>query len=192
MKAAEIRNLSAEELDKKLAELKDELFKLRFQQAVNQLVIESDARFVHLAGSLRQNPRPGNREAVIPDAVGRHQGHVFPETVIVVTGDPAVGVIADCVGLLAELVPVARAFPILIPCAFYLKRGCCGAPDKILRKTHSNSLLFLTNLDYCTVQTLLFQETGSHSFAFFVFIYIFAFLFHFCAKKHPPEVPAGV
>ena len=37
MKAAEIRNLSAEELDKKLAELKDELFKLRFQQAVNQL-----------------------------------------------------------------------------------------------------------------------------------------------------------
>ena len=37
MKAAEIRNLSAEELEKKLAELKDELFKLRFQQAVNQL-----------------------------------------------------------------------------------------------------------------------------------------------------------
>ena len=37
MKAAEIKNLSAEELDKKLAELKDELFKLRFQQAVNQL-----------------------------------------------------------------------------------------------------------------------------------------------------------
>ena len=37
MKAAEIRNLSAEELEAKLAELKDELFKLRFQQAVNQL-----------------------------------------------------------------------------------------------------------------------------------------------------------
>ena len=37
MKAAEIRNLSAAELDAKLAELKDELFKLRFQQAVNQL-----------------------------------------------------------------------------------------------------------------------------------------------------------
>ena len=37
MKASEIRNLSADELEKKLAELKDELFKLRFQQAVNQL-----------------------------------------------------------------------------------------------------------------------------------------------------------
>ena len=37
MKASEIRKLSAAELDAKLVELKDELFKLRFQQAVNQL-----------------------------------------------------------------------------------------------------------------------------------------------------------
>ena len=37
MKASEIRKLSASELDAKLLELKDELFKLRFQQAINQL-----------------------------------------------------------------------------------------------------------------------------------------------------------
>ena len=37
MKASEIRKISAKELDAKLLELKDELFKLRFQQAVNQL-----------------------------------------------------------------------------------------------------------------------------------------------------------
>ena len=37
MKASEIRKLSASELDEKLAELRDELFKLRFQHAVNQL-----------------------------------------------------------------------------------------------------------------------------------------------------------
>ena len=37
MKASEIRKLSAKELDAKLLELKDELFNLRFQQAVNQL-----------------------------------------------------------------------------------------------------------------------------------------------------------
>ena len=37
MKASEIRKLSANDLDAKLVELKDELFKLRFQQAVNQL-----------------------------------------------------------------------------------------------------------------------------------------------------------
>lgn len=37
MKASEIRELSAAELDSKLRDLKDELFKLRFQQAINQL-----------------------------------------------------------------------------------------------------------------------------------------------------------
>ena len=37
MKAKEIREMSASELEKKLAELKDELFKLLFQHAVNNL-----------------------------------------------------------------------------------------------------------------------------------------------------------
>ena len=37
MKASEIRKLSAAEMDAKLAELKKELFNLRFQQAFNQL-----------------------------------------------------------------------------------------------------------------------------------------------------------
>ena len=37
MKAVELRKLSDKELDAKLLELKDELFKLRFQQAINQL-----------------------------------------------------------------------------------------------------------------------------------------------------------
>ena len=37
MKASEIRKMSASELDTKLHDLKDELFKLRFQHAINQL-----------------------------------------------------------------------------------------------------------------------------------------------------------
>jgi len=37
VKATELRNMSASELEKKLAELKDELFKLRFQHTINQL-----------------------------------------------------------------------------------------------------------------------------------------------------------
>lgn len=37
MKAAELREMSAAELNKKLAELKQELFNLRFQHAINQL-----------------------------------------------------------------------------------------------------------------------------------------------------------
>ena len=37
MRAAELRELSVEELQRKLTELKAELFNLRFQLAVNQL-----------------------------------------------------------------------------------------------------------------------------------------------------------
>ena len=37
MKAAELREMSDAELTKKLAELKEELFNLRFQHAINQL-----------------------------------------------------------------------------------------------------------------------------------------------------------
>ena len=37
MKAAQIREMSAEQLQAKLTELKDELFHLRFQLAINQL-----------------------------------------------------------------------------------------------------------------------------------------------------------
>ena len=42
MKASEIREMSVDELNEKLASLKEELFALRFQHAVNQL--ENTAR----------------------------------------------------------------------------------------------------------------------------------------------------
>ena len=37
MKAAELRNMTSEELNAKLKGLKEELFNLRFQHAINQL-----------------------------------------------------------------------------------------------------------------------------------------------------------
>ncbi len=37
MKATELRNMSEADLSAKLHDLKDELFKLRFQHAINQL-----------------------------------------------------------------------------------------------------------------------------------------------------------
>ena len=37
MKASEIKELSKEEIEKKIKELKEELFNLRFQHAINQL-----------------------------------------------------------------------------------------------------------------------------------------------------------
>lgn len=44
MKSVELRDMSAVELNKKLAELKEELFNLRFQHAINQL--ENPGRIV--------------------------------------------------------------------------------------------------------------------------------------------------
>ena len=46
MKASEIRELTAEELDAKLKDLKSELFNLRFQHAINQL--ENPMRLNHV------------------------------------------------------------------------------------------------------------------------------------------------
>ena len=46
MKASEIRELSAAELDQKLRDLKAELFNLRFQHAINQL--ENPMRLSHV------------------------------------------------------------------------------------------------------------------------------------------------
>ncbi len=46
MKSAEIRSLSLEELNQKLADLKAELFNLRFQHAINQL--ENPMRINHV------------------------------------------------------------------------------------------------------------------------------------------------
>ena len=37
MRASEMQSMSVEELSKKLADLKEELFNLRFQHAINQL-----------------------------------------------------------------------------------------------------------------------------------------------------------
>ena len=37
MKASEIRNMTTDQLEAKLKELKDELFRLRFQNAIRQL-----------------------------------------------------------------------------------------------------------------------------------------------------------
>ena len=37
MKVSEIREMTSEQLDEKLKELKNELFRLRFQNAINQL-----------------------------------------------------------------------------------------------------------------------------------------------------------
>ena len=68
MKAAEIRNMSASELDAKLRELKDELFKLRFQQAINQLdnpqkIVETRKTIARLMTVIREKEIQAAKDA---------------------------------------------------------------------------------------------------------------------------------
>ena len=55
MKANEIKDMTVDELNSKLAELKQELFNLRFQHAVNQLenpkrlqAVKKDLSLIHI------------------------------------------------------------------------------------------------------------------------------------------------
>ena len=59
MKASELRALSAEELNKKLDDLKSELFNLRFQHAINQLenpmkIVEGKKDIARVKTTLRE------------------------------------------------------------------------------------------------------------------------------------------
>ena len=53
MKASEIREMSVEELELKLADLKEELFNLRFQLAVNQLENSSRIGAVKISDNIK-------------------------------------------------------------------------------------------------------------------------------------------
>jgi len=68
MKISDIRELAPHELDEKLAELKADLFNLRFQHAINQLenpmrlnVVKKDIARVKTI--IRENELKGNAEA---------------------------------------------------------------------------------------------------------------------------------
>ena len=67
MKAAEIRNMSATELEAKLAELKKDLFMLRMQHATNQLdnpvkIRETKHDIARIKTALRELARASDKQ----------------------------------------------------------------------------------------------------------------------------------
>ena len=64
MKASELRDMSVEELQTKLTELKEELFNLRFQLAINQLdnpmkIVETKKTIARILTVLREKELSG-------------------------------------------------------------------------------------------------------------------------------------
>ena len=107
-----------------------------FKHLINEPVVEIDAFFVDRAGTIRQQPRPGDRKTVVVHAKLRHQRHVFLITVIMVAGDIAGMAFKHFSGSVAELVPHRKTLSIFKGCAFNLIGRGRGAPDKILTETH--------------------------------------------------------
>ena len=68
MNAKEIRELNLSELNKKLADLKDELYKLRFQLAINQLenpmrIVDVKRDIARVKTIIRENELKNNANA---------------------------------------------------------------------------------------------------------------------------------
>ena len=68
MKANEIREMSSEELENKLKELKSELFNLRFQHAINQLdnphkIVETRRSIAQVMTVIREKELDASKQA---------------------------------------------------------------------------------------------------------------------------------
>ena len=78
MKASELRDMSVEELQTKLTELKEELFNLRFQLAVNQL--ENSSRI----GAVKKDMSERNMRKTV---VGKVVSDKMDKTIVVAVED---------------------------------------------------------------------------------------------------------
>ena len=105
----------------------------RGQERIDEPVVERQARFVRGPASERQNPRPGEREAVGGGAELLHQRHVVEVEVIVVAGDVAGIAVGNAALLAATRVPDARAAAILERRPFDLIARGGDPPDEVGR-----------------------------------------------------------
>ena len=106
------------------------------EELVHQIAVEVQALFVDLA-LLRHHPGPADGEAIGLEADLLHQRHILPETVVVVTGDPAAVSMGDM--SVRQGVPDARPLAVFVVRALDLIGGAGRAPEKVLREAHDVS-----------------------------------------------------
>jgi hypothetical protein len=78
------------------------------EQRIDETIVEVEAGGIHRASPARQDPAPGNTEAIRVRPEGSHQRDVVSIAPIVVAGDVARGAVADQVRGVREPVPDAR------------------------------------------------------------------------------------
>src|SRR4030095_11255632 len=106
----------------------------RRDQFVHQAVVEVQALEVWLTCPVREDPRPGDGEAVRGRAEVLHQGDVFLVAMVMVVGDVAGGAVADLPLRVRVCVPDRWAFAVLVPCALDLVCRGGRAPEEAFRE----------------------------------------------------------
>jgi len=100
----------------------------RCQQLVDEPRVEVDSLLVDLPESERQDPGPGDREAIGLKPELGHQCHVFPVAVVVIAGDVSGLSAEDPSRLLAVDIPDGESLAVLAGGAFDLIGSRGGAP----------------------------------------------------------------
>src|SRR4029078_7172122 len=105
-----------------------------FQQRVDQAAVEVEPALIDLAASLRQDARPGNREAVGPQTQLLHQRDILAPAVVVVAGQVAGAAVLDTPWRMSKAIPDRLALAVFIPGTFDLVGSGCRAPQEALGK----------------------------------------------------------
>ena len=101
---------------------------------VDEAVIKFQPLRVRFTATLRQDPRPGGRQAIRADPEFAHQRDVFRPATVMVAGDVA-GILTETIAWqMAEGVPDRRSAPVFLDGAFDLVRGGRGTPEKPIGK----------------------------------------------------------
>ena len=106
------------------------------EQLVDEPCVEAEAALVSRPATLREDPRPGDAEAIRLEPELLHQVEVLRPAVVVVAGNvPGVAVLGHA-GRVTEAVPDRLAAAVLVDGALDLVRGRGGPPQEISRERH--------------------------------------------------------
>ena len=106
------------------------------QQRVDQRIVKRNALLVHRAHALRDQPRPGDREAIVLDAQLLHERDVLAEAMHMVAGHVAVVPLQNPARLVGKAIPDGRPLAALEGSALDLIGRGRRAPDEILSEAH--------------------------------------------------------
>ena len=106
------------------------------EQLVDQPCVEVEAALVERPATLREDPRPGDAEAIRLEPDLLHQVEVLRPAVVVVAGDVAGVAVLDHARRVAEAVPDRLAAAVLGDGALDLVGGRGGPPQEVSRERH--------------------------------------------------------